>query len=253
MPVEEWSQGSASMSPGVAVTPLGGANATNVNDVLAIGKKRWEQPFLSMSGSTSKTSGSKSFSHCFANGGRRIATTYPQVDAKSGRITTLEMAINDCLALHQEPTLDPAKPRDLLVLGSLSAYLRSLSVGQKLNVRVATPAAREQYQSGRTWFQRRLGEKNLACASCHVLDAGKTIDEAAGQQLVLMPAVGQVLAWPRVEAGGQIRLLHQQFQRCMKRTGAEPFDIGSTEYNQLEYFLSSVSNGLTLRIAVPVN
>jgi hypothetical protein len=44
-----------------------------------------------------------------------------------------------------------------------------------------------------------------------------------------------------------LRRLQQQFQRCMLRVGAEPFQLNSPEYNDLEYFLSAISNGLTLR------
>jgi hypothetical protein len=38
-----------------------------------------------------------------------------------------------------------------------------------------------------------------------------------------------------------------QFQRCMQKSGAEPFALGTEEFNNLEYFLAFVSNGLTLR------
>jgi hypothetical protein len=39
----------------------------------------------------------------------------------------------------------------------------------------------------------------------------------------------------------------------MERIGAAPFELGSLEYKQIEYFLSAVSNGLTIRgpIAAP--
>jgi sulfur-oxidizing protein SoxA len=249
--------GSAALSPGIAVTPLGGAHATNVNDIIAIGKKRWEQPFRPAAAATAAPASKearvlKNFGHCFANGGRRIAATYPQVDAQSGAVVTLEDAINECLALHGEPALDTAKPSDALMLGALSAYVRSLAVGQKLNIRVANAAARAQYLAGREWFTRRIGDKNLACASCHAVDAGKTLEEA-GRTRVLSPVIGQVLAWPRVEPGGGVRLLQHQFQRCMVRAGAEPFAFGSQEFNQLEYFLSAMSNGLTVRPAMPTD
>lgn len=236
---DEWSFGSSAFTPGLAVVALGGNNATNVNDILAIGKKAWERKFRN----------GNSLASCFPNGGQRVAANYPQVDLKSGTLATLEDAINACLVLHQE---DPFRLDDSLTMGAVSAYLRSLSAGQKQNIRIVNPATVQHYESGRRWYARRIGEADLACASCHILQAGQTRIEA-GQTVGLSAAVGQPLAWPRIESGGQVRLLHQQFQRCMERIGAAPFELGSLEYKQIEYFLSAVSNGLTIRgpIAAP--
>jgi len=236
IPVDEWSHGGASFAPGVSVTPLGGDNATNVNDILAIGKKAWERKFRN----------GKTLASCFPNGGQRVAANYPQVDARTNAVVTLEAAINACLQLHGEPlfALD-----DGLTMGAVSGYLRSLSVGQKLNVRVSGAPAAGKYAAGRSWFSRRIGDQDLACASCHVLQAGQ-VREENGRSVGLSPAVGQVLAWPRVEPGGRVRVLHQQFQRCMDRAGAVPFDLGSVELDQLEYFLSAISTGLTLRASI---
>lgn len=242
VPPDEWSYGGATFAPGVSVIALGGNNATNVNDILAIGKKAWARPFRN----------GKSLAACFPNGGQRVAANYPQIDPKSGAMVTLEDAVNACRALHHEP---PFRIDDDLTMGAVSAYLRSLSIGQRLNVRVAGPAALEHYAAGRHWFSRRIGERDLACASCHVLDAGRTQAEAGetGKQVGFSPAVGQVLAWPRIEPGGAIRSIHKQFQRCFERAGAAPFELGSVEYKQLEYFLSAVSNGLTIRPPMPAN
>jgi sulfur-oxidizing protein SoxA len=245
VPPDDWSHGGATFAPGVSVIPLGGNNATNVNDILAIGKKAWERKFRN----------GKSLPACFPNGGQRVAANYPQFDPKLGTVVTLEDAVNACLELHQEP---PFRLDDDLTMGAVSVYLRSLSIGQKLNVRVAGPAATEQYAAGRRWFSRRIGERDLACASCHVLEAGRTQAEVdstgnSGKRVGFSPVVGQVLAWPRIEPGGAIRSIHEQFQRCFERAGAAPFELGSGEYKQLEYFLGAVSNGLTIRPPMTVH
>jgi L-cysteine S-thiosulfotransferase len=240
--IDDWSQGSSAITPGVAVTPLGGANATNVNDILAIGQKQWSQKFQN----------GKSLASCFPNSPtsttsarnkatNNIATTYPQFDATTGMVISLEMAVQQCFSANNE-----VAPTNSMQFDALIAYIRSLAVGQKLNVRLTSPAAIERYQAGRAWFSRRIGEKDKACASCHVLQAGETVDG-----VVYSPAVGQVLAWPRIEPGGTVRRLHQQFQRCMQRVGAEPFALSSPVFNDLEYFLSSISNGLTIRPPIP--
>ena len=242
---EDWVIGSAAFEPGVTAIPLSAANATNTADILSIGKKRWDQKFKN----------GKSFSNCFPNGGKRIAGTYPQFEPSTKQVITIETALNRCLQLHGEPTIAPANVSEM---GPLAAYARSLSEGQSLNIRVLGQGARDRFDAGRRLFNARIGQQNYACASCHVQHAGgvyganSTTEIAAKSPTTisgggLAPAVGQAVSWPRVEPGGAIRSLHAQFQRCFRRSGAEPFLEGSDEFNNLEYYLAYLSNGLPLR------
>jgi L-cysteine S-thiosulfotransferase len=242
---EDWIIGSTAFEPGVTAIPLSAANATNTADILAIGKKRWDQKFKN----------SKSFSNCFPNGGKRIAGTYPQFEPSTKQVITIETALNRCLQLHGEATIAPANVSEM---GPLAAYARSLSEGQSLNIRVLGQSARDRFDAGRRLFNARIGQQNFACASCHVQHAGgmygaNSTTEATAKNPTtisgggLAPAVGQAVSWPRVEPGGGIRSLHAQFQRCFRRSGAEPFLEGSDEFNNLEYYLAYLSNGLPLR------
>jgi sulfur-oxidizing protein SoxA len=212
----------------VTAIPFNAENATNSADILAIGKKLWDRKFANGRG----------FSHCFPNGGRRVAVNYPQFDTKTKRIVTLEGALNRCLELHDEK---PLEAREAAILGPLSAYLRSLSDGHRLAVRVPN-AALDRFEAGRQLFSRKLGQLDLACASCHVLNAGKLLGNEG-----IAPAIGLTVNWPRLLPGGKVHTLHAQFQRCMTRVGAEPYQAGAGEFNDLEYFLSYLSNGAPLR------
>jgi L-cysteine S-thiosulfotransferase len=214
----------------VVAIPFTTDNATNSADVLAIGKKLWEKKFAN----------GKGFASCFPNAGKRVAVNYPQFDSKTKQVVTLEGAINRCLTLHDEKTIDMT---DRAQFGPLTAYLRSLSEGQRLAIRVGGADARDRFDSGRRMFSRRMGQQDLACASCHVQQAGKLYGDKG-----LSAAIGQALNWPRIEPGGAVITLHMQFQRCMRRTGAEAFTQGSDEFNNLEYYLTYLSNGLTLRV-----
>jgi len=224
----------------VQAIPFDSDNATNSADILAIGKKRWERKFKD----------GKSFAHCFPNGGKRIAAAYPQYDAKSKLVVTLEMALNRCLQLHGEPEIEIG---NLSAMGPLSAYARNLSEGQRIAVRVATPAAKAKFDAGKALFSRRIGQSNYACASCHVWQAGGVLGApvpgmpAELKPAVISPVVGQAAAWPRLQPGGTVRTLQMQFQQCMQRSGAEPFALASEEFNNLEYFHSYLSNGLPIR------
>jgi sulfur-oxidizing protein SoxA len=229
----EWVLGyegvSAVATEKVTAIPFNNDNATNSADILAIGKKFWERKFAN----------GKTFSHCFPNAGKRVAVNYPQLDSKTKQVITLETAINRCLVLHDEKPLDPA---DRATLGPLSAYLKSLSDGQRLAVRVTGQTARDKFESGRQLFSRRMGTMDAACSSCHVHHAGKLYGDKG-----LSPAIGLTANWPRLEPGGAVLTLHHQFQRCMTRIGAEPFPAGGDEFNNLEYYLSYLSNGAPLR------
>ncbi|MEP7155333.1 MAG: sulfur oxidation c-type cytochrome SoxA [Betaproteobacteria bacterium] len=227
---DHWRPGASGSTELVQAIALNSDNATNSADILAIGKKLWERKFKN----------GKSLASCFPNAGKRVAVTYPQFDPKSKRVVTQEMALNRCFALHGESEIALG---DAAVIGPLGAYFRSLSEGQKLNVRVGTPQAREKFDAGRALFSRRMGQQNYACASCHVLNAGRVF----GQQEI-SPAVGQALSWPHLQPGGKVLALQKQFQQCMLRTGAEPFPLGSDELNNLEYYHAFISNGLPIRI-----
>ncbi len=240
---EDWMVGSAAYEPGVTAIPLSADNATNTADILAIGKKHWERKFKD----------GKAFSNCFPNGGKRIAASYPQFETSTRQVVTLESALNRCLQLHGEPVIAPANTAEM---GPLSAYARSLAENQPLNIRVLGPNARERFDSGRRIFNARIGQQNFACASCHVQHAGGVYGASSGSGSSgvgsvggggLAPAIGLAVSWPRLQPGGTTRSLQSQFQRCFQRSGAEPFMEGSDEFNNLEYYLTYISNGLPLR------
>lgn len=214
----------------VQAIPFNSENATNSADILAIGKKMWDRKF----------NNGRTLSNCFANGGRGVAASFPQFDAKSKQVLTIEMAINRCLGLHAEPEIPL---RESGVIGPLSAYFKSLSEGQPIKIRVPTPQAREKFDSGRALFQRRMGQQGFACSSCHVINAGEVF---GGRNL--SPVVGQAASWPHLQPGGRVLGLQAQFQRCMQRSGAEPFELGTEELNNLEYYHTFMSNGLPVRM-----
>jgi L-cysteine S-thiosulfotransferase len=226
----DWVQGADGPAGAVQVISLNADNATNAADILAIGKKIWDRKFKD----------GKSLASCFPNAGKRVAASYPQFDTKTRQVITVEMAINRCFALHFEPEIEFTSAN---VMGPLSAYFKGLSDGQRLMVRVGNAQAREKFESGLALYQRRIGQKDFACASCHVLNAGG-LHEGHG----LSAAVGQAVTWPRLQPGGRVLSLQTQFQQCMQKSGAEPFVTGSEEFNNLEYFLAFISNGLTLRV-----
>ena len=202
------------------------ANANAARDVLEEGKRLWTRKFKN----------GRSLAGCFPNGGRRVAATYPQYDARLKRVVTLELAINQCLKAHGEAPYETADPA---TMGVVVAYARSLATGQKLAVRVPA-AAQERFEEGRRLHASRMGQRNFACASCHVQAAGKHYGDEA-----LSAALGQANAYPVVR-NGQAVTLHARIRECLELMGAAPFPAGSDELNNLEYYLAYLGNGLAV-------
>lgn len=204
-------------------------NAAAGADAVAAGKKRWNAKFRN----------GRSLAGCFPNGGRRVAATYPQYDSRVKRVITLEMAINQCLKSHNEALLEPTEP----AMGAVVAYLRSLADGLKVAVRVPA-GAEERFEQGRRLYHSRMGQRNFACASCHVQGAGRRYGEVP-----LSPAIGQATHWPVIRDGQPVTL-QVRIRECLELMGAAPFPAGSEELNHLEYYLTYLSNGQTLKANV---
>jgi sulfur-oxidizing protein SoxA len=202
------------------------AHADAANAVLAKGEALWKRKFKD----------GHTLAACFPNGGRRIAAAYPQYHPRLKLVFTLEMAINQCLKTHRQPLLDYADAD----MAAITAYVRSLSNGYRVTVRVPA-AAQAHFESGRRMYFSRLGQRNFACASCHIASAGKRYEDVP-----LSPAIGQAARWPFLH-GGEVRTLQAQIRACLERMGAAPFAAGSEELNDLEYFLTYLSNGLPIR------
>jgi sulfur-oxidizing protein SoxA len=225
VPIADYSLGSAAFDPELRAAIE--ANAKAGDAAVEAGRKLWSAKFHD----------GKTLASCFPNGGRRIAQNYPQYDSRLKRVVTLEMAVNQCLKTHGQALYEPADPA---TMGALMAYVRSLADGQKVAVRVPA-AAEEKFETGRRLYFTRMGQRNYACASCHVQNAGRRFGDAA-----LSPPIGQSTHWPLIRGGSAVTM-HARIRECLELMGAAPFAAGSDELNHVEYFLAYLSNGLPLR------
>jgi sulfur-oxidizing protein SoxA len=221
----DYALGAAAFDP--ELRAASGENAEAGAAAVEAGRKLWDAKFRD----------GRTLSTCFPNGGRRVAANYPQYDPRLKRVVTLEMAVNQCRKTHGEALLDPADPR---TMGAMMAYVRSLSNGQKVSIRVPA-AAENRFEEGRRLYFTRMGQGNYACASCHVQGAGKRFANSA-----LSPAIGQAAHWPVIRDGSAITL-QARVRECLELMGAAPFAAGSDELNHLEYYLTYLSNGLPLK------
>ena len=195
------------------------------------GQKMWETAFKN----------GKHFSSCFKHGGKNVAGNYPYFDNAAGHVVTFENAINACLKKNGETELEYSG-KDM---GLLTAYARSLSDGMKVNVKVKGKGALAAYEKGKKYYYARNGQLNFSCASCHVQSAGKFI---RSDQLSML--IGQASHWPEFRGGTAITTLQGRFKQCQKNMRAKPAKANSEEYNNLEYFVTYMSNGLPMQTPV---
>lgn len=196
------------------------------------GRKLWETPLAD----------GRTYADCLPAGGVLIAGNYPLYDEGEKRLVTFEMLLNRCRVASGER---PYRHDDMSTLGILTAYARTLSDGMPMNIVAKSPGAIARYEAGRALFYRRVGQMNFSCANCHVDNAGKVM-----RMETISPVIGQATHFPVFRGGDTLYTLHARFTRCMEQVRAQPFTMGSDEFNDLEFFHSYLSNGLPLKASV---
>ncbi|WJW76184.1 sulfur oxidation c-type cytochrome SoxA [Thiohalobacter sp. IOR34] len=191
------------------------------------GKKLFNTPFKN----------GKTYASCFENEGIGIRQNYPYFDTASGKVVTLESAINDCRVKNGEKPLKWKKG----AIAQISAYMAYTSRGKKMNIKVPNdPRAIAAYERGKHHFYAKRGQLNMSCADCHQYNAGNRI-----RADILSPALGHVTHFPVYRSKwGSLGTLHRRYGGCNKQVRAKPYKAQSDEYRALEYFHSYMSNGL---------
>jgi len=180
----------------------------------------------------------KTFGECFAQQQEDIRAMYPRFDELSGEVVTLEMAINNCRTANDQSLL----AYDEGGIVDITAFLAFEARGKKLHVRVPDdqPGALQAYESGKRFYYSKRGQMNFACSDCHVTSVGQYVRADR-----LSSSLGHPTHFPVYRSKlGEMISLHQRFAGCVRDVRAKPFALQSTEFRNLEYFLSYMSNGL---------
>lgn len=179
----------------------------------------------------------KTYGSCFRNNGIGVKSDYPYYDENRGQVVTLELAINDCRTANGEKPLKYKTGK----LASISAYMAYTTRGQTVNIPTPThPGALAAYEKGKRFYYTRRGQLNMACAHCHVDNAGNKV-----RTEILSPSLGHMTHFPkyRLKWGG-MGTVHRRVAGCNKQVRAKPFKAQSEQYRNLEYFLTYLSNDL---------
>lgn len=195
------------------------------------GQKLWETPFKN----------GKTFASCFPNNGKGAAGIYPYFDDKAGRVVTFENAINACLKRNDEPEMKYGSNE----MGLLTAHAKSLSNGTKVDIKVEGEGALAAYEKGKRYYYERRGKLNFACSICHIDNPGKF---TRSEQLSMLP--GHASHFPVFREGTTLVTLQGRYRQCAKNTQMPILEFNSDEYNNLEYFMTYMSNGLKMQTPV---
>lgn len=167
---------------------------------------------------------------------RGVAARYPAFDEEAKRPIDLMSRINQCRTKRQGASPLTHQSDELLALTAYVAY-------QSRNMPVAPPAdprLQPFRDNGRAWFERRLGQLQLSCASCH--------DERWGARLggSIIPQ-GHATGYPLYRLEWQnIGSLQRRLRGCLVGVRAQPFDFGAPEFVDIELFLMERAQGLQM-------
>jgi sulfur-oxidizing protein SoxA len=195
---------------------------------VARGEKLWNTP---------AGKSAKSCAACHAGASMKgVAPRYPKIDPGAARLVNLEGRVNLCRTRNQDAEPLRVESEELL---ALTAYVAYQSRGMPVNVAMDWQN-RKNFERGREFYYRRLGQMNLSCAHCHERNWGRkllaeTISQGHGNDY---PAYR--LEWQTMGS------LHRRFRSCLYGIRAEMLPAGSPEYLDLELFLAWRAKGLLI-------
>ncbi len=180
------------------------------------------------------------YASCFENSGIAVRQNYPYFDNDSGKVMTLELAINNCRKINGEKPLSYYKGGPM---ADISAYMAYTSRGKKFDVKIPnSQEALDAYEAGKKLYFTKVGQLNFSCADCHVYQTGTKL-----RADIPSPGIGHPTHFPAYRSGaGRLVTLHERFAGCLNRVRAKPFKAQNEEYRNLEYFISYMSNGLEI-------
>lgn len=165
-----------------------------------------------------------------------VATRYPVVDEKLGRLVNLEARIQNCVGQNQ---LAPVPPYESLELLALTALVAHQSRGMPMSVKIDGPAA-PNFADGNRLFHEKQGHLDLSCAQCHVESWGKRLRTETLSQGYANGFPAYRLEWQTLGSS------HRRLRACFQGVRAEPFAAGSPEFIALELYLAWRGEGLAI-------
>ncbi|MEW5823572.1 MAG: sulfur oxidation c-type cytochrome SoxA [Pseudomonadota bacterium] len=198
-------------------------------DAVDKGKKLWATKFPN----------GKTYEECLGHPAKGLRAKYPFFDTAASKVRILESDLIACQSANGVEKPMDTKSKDL---SALSAYLSYESRGMKVDVSIPNAAAVTAFNDGKATWYRKTGQLNLSCADCHQYHSGQN-----ARAETLSPGIGKTAHWPvfRMSKDNMVRL-QERFEGCVRDTRAAPYKQFGKEFQNLEYFLAYIDNGLEI-------
>lgn len=163
-----------------------------------------------------------------------LKTELPRV--QSGELVTMENLINDCRTERMGAEAWKYSATDMT---AMTALIGLQSRGMPVQVAIDGEAA-PFWEKGKELYYTRVGQLDMACASCHEDNYGTMIRADHLSQ-------GQINGFPSYRLkNAKLNSIHNRFKGCMANIRAEPFKEGSDEFKAIELYLASRGEGLSV-------
>lgn len=174
-----------------------------------------------------------------------VATRYPKYVKAYGRV----MSIEDFLTAHAPETTGLAmlsqSPDNL----NMTMLIKMQSNGMPVSVDLASPEAKAAFERGRASFFKKVGQRNHACADCHVKGAGRGAEKFLGGRLLGDAEAGLTRHFPTWRTNFQVVWdMRRRMQWCMLPLGMNLLPADSVEYAELELYLTAFDNGKEMNV-----
>lgn len=165
-----------------------------------------------------------------------IGASFPKWDADSKKPINVELQINKC---RTEQMGAEALAFNKGGQQELTSYIKHQSLGMPVEIDLTQGDMQSWWEKGKEVYYTRMGQLNLACASCHETAMGKYIRADHLSQ-------GQVNGFPTYRLKSGLTSLHQRFRGCIRDTRAEQPKAFSDELMALETYVTWRGTGLSV-------
>jgi len=165
-----------------------------------------------------------------------VATRYPVFFEPWKKLINVEQRINLCREKNMKAK--PWKYESNQMLG-MTIFVRRQSAGMPINVKVDGPA-KPFAEKGKEFYYQRRGQLDMSCAHCHEKYFGQKVRMNTLSQGHSNGFPTYRLKWQKPGT------LHRRFKGCNEQVRAKAFKRGSDEYVNLELYLASRGQGLTV-------
>jgi len=189
----------------------------------------------------------KSCAECHSGGPLKamkgVATRYPKYVAQYGRV----MSIEDFLTVHSPETTGVAMPAESADNLDMTMLVKMASNGMPVAVELSSPEQRAALERGMASFNKRVGQRNHACADCHT--SGRGADKFLGGRLLANVQVGLTRHFPTWRTSqSDVWDMRKRMQWCMTPLGMNMLPADAVEYAELELYLTSFDRGKPMSV-----